>query len=142
MSQNNPDLSQLFTQLGLNFGDLTKGMAGVAKEFKSQATPQNFPNYYLVDVGEHYLYNFELPGYQKDNVTLARKGNSLHLSGVRVRDLFGGTMLRDESNCPDDFNREVTLANDCDQIVEASFQDGMLTVKISKVAEEEEVVIS
>jgi HSP20 family molecular chaperone IbpA len=101
-----------------------------------------FPKYYLVEHENKYIYNFKVPGYKKENIRLSKKGNNLMITGNMILHLDGGTIIKNECTDNNNFNRVVTLVGDCSQIDGATFNDGILSVTITRVTSDDEESVS
>jgi HSP20 family molecular chaperone IbpA len=127
-------LNEIFKQFGT-----TSGQLGQLGQFANLGnTKPKFPKYSLVEYDDNYIYNFEVPGYVKDDIKLVKKGYDLTITGNRIVDLNGGKVIYNEGNILNSFDRTISLVGNCSKISGAIFIDGILYVTISKVTKEDE----
>ncbi len=93
----------------------------------------------LADVEESddaYLVEVELPGVKREDVTLEVSGRRLTVSGERKeRERVG--ILRKRTRSVGRFEYQVTLPGEVDEAgVEASMDEGVLSVRVPKAASE------
>ena len=106
--------------------------------FEGEATPRMVsPAIDVSETGEHYLINAELPGVKRDEIELELHEGVLTIKGEKREERSG----EDEKNrwverTFGSFSRSLRLPQDADpQQVEASFEDGVLRIRVHKVAE-------
>lgn len=94
----------------------------------------------LVDVREdkeNFFIDAEIPGVKQDDIKLTVKDNRLTIQGERQTEKKEGTDYYRTERFYGSFTRSFTLPTSADpDKIEASFEDGLLTVKIAKKAEE------
>lgn len=94
----------------------------------------------LVDVREdkeNFFIDAEIPGVKQDDIKLTVKDNRFTIQGERQTEKKEGTDYYRTERFYGSFTRSFTLPTSADpDKIEASFEDGLLTVKIAKKAEE------
>ena len=86
----------------------------------------------VFDHGEVYSFEFALPGLTREEIHINLNGHALYLTGVRTALSDGGNGLRAER--PNGaFVRRLDLPPDsCVNEMQATFQDGVLQLRIPK----------
>jgi HSP20 family protein len=90
----------------------------------------------MMETPKEYVVRCELPGIHKENLDINLPGNTLKITGRRdeVHDGAGETYLWKERETGK-FTRTLRLLTAVEEgRVEATYQDGILTVKLPKVA--------
>jgi HSP20 family protein len=92
-----------------------------------------FPLVNVFSDNEGYVVRVEAPGLQLDHVTIESQGRTLTLKGERVlKTLEGGSFHRRERNSGT-FARSVQIPADGEvERAHASYQHGMLTIRVPK----------
>ncbi len=88
------------------------------------------------ETDEGYVVEVELPGVKKEDISIEVAGRRLTVSGERLeKDRVG--ILRRRTRSVGRFHYEVLLPGDVEDAgVEASLDEGVLTVRVPKVASE------
>ncbi len=107
-----------------NWRRSAKPPSGPGKRFTPFADVEETPDAYVVDI--------ELPGVKGDEVDIAIAGRRVSVSGERKEKERVGILRRRERTIGR-FSYDVTLPGDVDEDgVEASLNDGVLTVRLPK----------
>lgn len=94
------------------------------------------------DVGEEYVVTADLPGYDRDDLTVELTGNQLHIAADTEQDIQeeqtveGGRYVRRERR-HSSVSRTVRLPDPVDEeAVDATYTNGVLTVTLPKESAE------
>jgi len=91
----------------------------------------------LEETDDAYVLELELPGVRKSDVRVETQGRRITVSGERKERERTG-ILRRRTRVTGRFHYEVTLPGDIDMgEVEASMDEGVLTVRVPKAADEQ-----
>jgi len=98
---------------------------------------RNYPSMNVSESENHYLVSLELPGLDAKDVAIELMGNQLQISGERKweEEKKGKEFHRVESQYGS-FERSLTLPENARmdrESIEATFQKGMLEIKVPKV---------
>ncbi len=94
---------------------------------------QNLPNTNLYDAGENLEMKIEVPGIEKENLTVKIQGNYLEIGGERISDAPEGYTSHRVERGTTSFTRSFTLPSDVDSSrVEARLDNGLLTLILPK----------
>lgn len=87
-----------------------------------------------------YIITVEVPGMDKKDCSIEIEDETLILKGEKnVEEKQESEEKYVCERCYGSFRREIRLPSDCDiEKVEASYQDGILTISIGKIEEKEE----
>ncbi len=101
--------------------------------FFSDATPIKTD---IRETEEAYILDAELPGFSKDNIDITYENNVLTISanvesGMEESDEENGTYIRRERSTRS-FSRQFIVENIKSDEIDASFEDGVLTVELPK----------
>ena len=88
---------------------------------------------------DHYTLKMDLPGYQKEDVSISLNRGNLTISAKRNTSKEQGNILRQErftGNC----SRTFSIGKDVkDTDIHASFKDGILTITVPKQQQKKEL---
>jgi len=92
------------------------------------------PKVDISETAKEVRISVDLPGVQKNDIKLETSGNRLTLSGSRVKlELEQDELYRTEERPYGQFNRSIRLPKSAkEQEINASFNDGVLLIKIPK----------
>eukprot|EP01096_Ripella_sp_DP13-Kostka_P004294 TRINITY_DN16447_c0_g1_i1.p1 TRINITY_DN16447_c0_g1~~TRINITY_DN16447_c0_g1_i1.p1 ORF type:complete len:238 (+),score=117.48 TRINITY_DN16447_c0_g1_i1:66-779(+) len=102
------------------------------------------PNTDIIETDTHFLFQVELPGFSKTDVKLEIKEDTLRLTGERTKEstVEEGTYKRVERS-QGSFAREYPLPPNIDvSKVSASFENGLLEIKLPKAVTSPSQVIT
>lgn len=95
---------------------------------------QMTPRYNLVDCGDHFEYNFDVPGVNKEDIVINEKDGVLTVTGKRENkyvDKHDGYSYSETHH--GEFTRSVKLDDKCAlESLSASLTDGVLKVTVAK----------
>ena len=93
----------------------------------------NSPRTNLLESGDSFEVQAEVPGISKDDLNIKIQGNYLEISGKRAMDTPEGYKVHRNERGSSTFSRSFTLPNDVDaEKAEASLKDGILYLKLPK----------
>jgi HSP20 family protein len=125
------EMDQLFDQFRTNFDDLFWGpRENLLSSYQNRA-----PLTDVVDHGDHYEMNIEMPGITKDNVNIEVTSNTIEVSAEEkeTKDEKNKNWLRKERT-EKKFFRSMELPEEFKtDNVEAEIKNGVLTVMLPKV---------
>lgn len=125
------DIDQLFDQFRSNFDDLFWNPTTTMPTTYLDRTPLTD----VVDHGDHYEMNIEMPGITKDNINIEVTSNTVEISAEEqeTRDEKDKNWLRRERT-KKSFYRAMELPEEFKtDNVEAEIKDGVLSVMLPKV---------
>lgn len=123
------DLSALRDEMNRLFGTAAWHPA---RSVRRQATPVN-----VYDSGEEYLVLLEAPGADKEKFDLSLTAQTLVLRGAYPVSCPEGATIHRNERCSGTFERLVELPGKVDgDKVQASFENGILSVRVAKAEEE------
>ncbi|WP_136808959.1 Hsp20/alpha crystallin family protein [Desulfosediminicola flagellatus] len=92
-----------------------------------------FPKTNMYDNGDSFQVIAEVPGVNKEDLSIKVQGNYLELSGTRQSDAPEGFTIHRVERDQSTFSRSFTLAADVDaDKIEAVLKDGLLTLVLPK----------
>jgi HSP20 family molecular chaperone IbpA len=96
------------------------------------ADTDRFPARDVSDTGGEYLVEFDLPGLTQEEIHFSQRGDALYVTGVRTTPNHGESSLR--TGHPNGaFVRRLVLPSDsCRNEIQATFQDGVLRLRIPR----------
>lgn len=103
------------------------------------------PRTNMYDTGDALEVRMEVPGVQKDNLSIKLQGNYLEIRGERKADYPEGYTSHRVERGASSFTRSFTLPAEVDPVkVEATLKDGILTLVLGKSepAKPKQIVIS
>lgn len=93
----------------------------------------NSPRTNLLESGDSFEVQAEVPGISKDDLNIKIQGNYLEISGKRAVDTPEGYKVHRNERGSSTFSRSFTLPNDVDaEKAEASLKDGILYLTLPK----------
>ncbi|MBU1194383.1 MAG: Hsp20/alpha crystallin family protein [Proteobacteria bacterium] len=93
----------------------------------------NSPRTNLLENGDRFEVQAEVPGISKDNLDIKIQGNYLEISGKRQIDIPEGYKIHRNERGTAAFSRSFTLPDDVDsEKVEATIKDGILYLSLPK----------
>ena len=93
----------------------------------------NSPRTNLLDNGDSFEVQAEVPGISKDDLNIKIQGNYLEIGGKRSVDTPDGYKTHRNERGENTFSRSFTLPDDVDaDKVEATLKDGILLLKLPK----------
>jgi HSP20 family protein len=96
-----------------------------------------FPALNVFTEKDSYVVRMELPGLAPENIVIGRQGKTLRIEGKRERPAAGEGSLHRRERWSGEFTRSLQLPEDLDlDKTEASYRNGILTVRIPKREEE------
>ncbi|SDU20731.1 Hsp20/alpha crystallin family protein [Desulfobacula phenolica] len=107
--------------------------------------PSNSPRTNLLENGDNFEVQTEIPGISKDDLNIKIQGNYLEISGKRSVDTPEGYKTHCRERCGSTFSRSFTLPDDVNaDKVEATLKDGILylTLPKSEVANPKQITIN
>lgn len=105
----------------------------------------NSPRTNLLDSGDNFEVQAEVPGISKDDLNIRIQGNYLEISGKRSVDTPDGYKIHRNERGGSTFSRSFTLPDDVDsEKVEATLKDGVLylTLPKSEAAKPKQITIN
>lgn len=124
-----------------DFENLFKGFSdpfeGVRSRLPAAFQARNFPAMNVSEAEKHFTVSVELPGMEVKDINIDVMGNQLTISGERKweEEKKGKEYHRIESQYGS-FSRSLTLPENLRldrESIEATFQNGMLEIKVPKV---------
>lgn len=129
MSNLNIDLEKQLSQLGKDIQGFVERMVPLNVE-----TGDFKPDCDIVESKETYSLFVDLPGMKKKDIKITQKDRILTVSGERELFLEDDEELKRSERTQGSFSRSFALPENADVTsVEATFNDGVLQVKISKL---------
>lgn len=112
-----------------------------SRPFGIEGAPRGYdftPSMNISETDKAYVVEAELPGVKKEDVHVSVDSGVLTISGERRHELEDKTARRHRVECAyGSFMRRLALPEDVStDDIEASYRDGMLTVKLNKLAPE------
>jgi HSP20 family protein len=93
----------------------------------------NSPRTNLLENGDHFEVQAEVPGISKDDLNIKIQGNYLEISGTRNFESPEGYKVHRNERIANTFSRSFTLPDDVDaEKVEAALKDGILYLTLPK----------
>jgi HSP20 family protein len=92
------------------------------------------------DTGEEYLFECDLPGLTQEEIHFSQRGDALYVTGVRTTQSHGGSSLRNERPNGAFVRRLVLPPDSCRHEIQATFQDGVLRLRIPREKPQNEVL--
>jgi len=93
----------------------------------------NSPRTNLYENGDNFEIRTEVPGIQKDDLSVRIQGNYLEISGSRTSEAPDGYKVHRAERGTNTFSRSFTLPDDVDaEKVEAKLKDGILSLTLPK----------
>lgn len=97
------------------------------------ASVSNSPRTNLLDIGDRFEVQAEVPGISKDDLNIKIQGNYLEISGKRQIDTPEGYKVHRNERGTSTFSRSLTLPDNVDaEKVEAAIKDGILYLSLPK----------
>jgi HSP20 family protein len=123
------DINSRFGQLIQSFFGDTAGLAGLG------GTSAMVPPVDVEETDSAYIVDVDLPNVNPDNVTIEMRGEELRIAGTFEQSDRGGIMRR-KNRQGGEFEYVVDLPSDIDSDrVEATYDNGVLTVTVGKTAD-------
>ncbi len=135
-----PEMRRMEERMNKIFGE------GFNRSVQSRGFSSSANNFFIPDIDlkeedTHYVIKMDLPGMDKDKISVEIKGRALVISGERksvIEDKDGDKLRRQEINYGS-FSRQIPLpSNIKEDDVAADYKDGVLTVKIGRTEKPEE----
>ena len=102
----------------------------------------NTPNVDILENENNYMLNFEVPGISKDEIKIWIENDLLILSGEKKSSYDDKNTRHYGERSFGKFERSFWLPNDADrESIKAEYENGILTVTVSKTAEAKPKVI-
>ena len=121
-----------------DFDRLFLGFDRVKNELANHGTPNNYPRYNIVKgKADNYRIEMDLVGWHKDNISVCQDGNSLTIEGVEKEGLMSEEHYVYKGISGKNFRRVFTLGEYV-KVADARYENGLLVVKLSVEAPEEE----
>lgn len=125
------EIEQLQDQMGQIISGFLRDPMGV---LGSQQPPVWVPPVDIEETDDSYVLEVDLPGANRDDVNVELRDNEVRITGAIEQKQRTG-VLRRQTRRSGQFELVVSLPGDVDQDkVEASLQDGVLTVRVGKAA--------
>ncbi|HCT79688.1 MAG TPA: heat-shock protein Hsp20 [Micromonosporaceae bacterium] len=121
--------SELFRDVDAIFSRMLRGldMPGTSRWPQSFAPPVD-----IEETEDAYIFEFDLPGVRRDDITIDVGQQELHISGQIVEKERKG-ILRHKTRRTGSFDYRVALPSGIDSDrVQATFKDGVLTVTVPR----------
>jgi len=96
-------------------------------------------DYELIENDNEYIFNIYVPGIKKEDIGLDLKNNVLTVKAVRKYDEKTKRMINNIKY--GEFETIYTLPDDAGENVDASLQEGVLTIKINKQSKRKQIEI-
>jgi len=92
-----------------------------------------FPPINVFRQGNDFLAIIEMPGVNKDDLTLEVRGNAIRISGKKAIDYGGNASVHRRERVAGSFDRTITLPVqlDPDRVI-AEYRDGVLTLSLPR----------
>ena len=104
------------------------GLQGMARR-----VPAKYPALNIAETDEAFFVEAEIPGVRKDNLEISVAGKELIISGERKENVPGNASAHRRETAHGKFTRTLHFRDDVDAgAVEATFKDGVLTLKLPK----------
>lgn len=118
------------------FEDFEKEMMNMwPAQYRGAAWPEFSPAYEVNDKGEHYMMSFDLPGLNKDDISIEVKNGKLHVSGERRSENKEGDY---SEKVYGSFERILSLPEGVnEEDLQARYEDGVLLIAVPKAVEKE-----
>ena len=115
-------------------GEIVEGVRALAPK-----TVSRFPRYDLVETGDEFALQFDLPGLSRDELDINTEGDQVIISGDRKRPApSAGEQVRRTERPFGTFSRSVRVPADVDlDGVRARLANGVLTVTLPKQADKQ-----
>lgn len=98
--------------------------------------PTSAPQYDVIENDNEYILEFMLPGFEKDSVSINVEEDTLFIEGERKAD--ENVKYNRKGSFYGKFKRSFTLPENVEtNEIDASFQDGVLSIKLPKRSEKE-----
>ena len=95
-----------------------------------------FPPINVFNDGDGYIARLEVPGVAPEEITIETQGQTLQISGKRETPLPDGASFHRHERSDGQFSRSLQFPTDLDLTkAEASYKNGMLTIRIPKKEE-------
>ena len=91
-----------------------------------------FPAVDVSDTGGEYLFEFDLPGLNLEDIQISRDDAALYLNGERKTMRYGGKSLRAERPAGTFVRRIVLPADACSEEIHAILQNGVLELHVPR----------
>jgi HSP20 family protein len=89
------------------------------------------PQYDIVENENNYIINFMLPGFEKKDISIDIKDNTLQIIGERKINENNNYLYK--GSFYGEFNKSFTLSDDINiNEIDASFENGILSIKVPK----------
>ena len=128
-SANLPELMKVIKQNGIGMDDY------LDRFFNSDFPQSNYPPYNLVQLNNHESrLEIALAGFKKDELQVFTEFGKLHVQGTKKESEDNGTFAH-KGLAQRSFQRVWTLSDDT-EIRSVKFEDGLLSVELSKIVPE------
>ncbi len=139
------EINNMFSAMDL----LRNRMDKIFKNFDSSflndpvfSIPSNTPKTNLIEDGDHFEVQAELPGVSKEALDIKIQGKYLEISGERTIDTPEGYKVHRSERVGSTFSKSFTLPDNVDaDKVDATLKDGILYLNLPKLEAEKPKMI-
>lgn len=118
--------------VGLGFLPLAEEGSRSARELRGIPPVARLPSVALVDAGDQYILQAELPGVRKDDLDILVSDRTITVSGQERLDLGEGALLLSE-RLPTLYRRTLQFPGEVHSSqTQATLKDGVLTIRVPK----------
>lgn len=132
-----PALANPFADLESRHRELLRFLDAAAAESSNEVTAGVFPPLNLTQDDNHFYLRAEIPGIRPTDLTITALRNRISISGRReIPAEHERVSYHRKERADGEFNRTIALPTDIDaEDIEARCADGILSLKVAKVAE-------
>lgn len=126
-------LDELRRRMDYVFGDLERG---VDRGARGMLATREWPRTVIQDEGEQLVLQALVPGVDEADLEMTATADTITLSGERISEMPEGYSVHRQERGSIKFARSFTLPTKIDpEQIEASCENGVLTVRLGKAAE-------
>lgn len=132
-----PALTNPFAELDSRRHEMLRLLDSIAGQPFGEATPGVFPPMNITQDDNHFYVRAEVPGIRASDLSISAVRNRISISGRReIPQEHERVSYHRKERADGTFDRTITLPTEIDaERVDARYADGILTLKVAKVAE-------
>ncbi len=103
--------------------------------------PNHIPSLEMIEEKDQYFINTEIPGVEKDNISINLNDNILIIKGEKkekIEKIDENTEIYYSEISYGNFRREIQIPNNVDKLkIDATYNDGVLKISLPKLQKKE-----
>ena len=131
------EINNMFSAMDLLRNRMDKVFEGFDSSFLNDpvfSIPSNSPRTNLLEGGDHFEVQAEVPGVSKEDLNIKIQGKYLEISGERTVDVPEGYKIHRSERVGSSFSKSFTLPDNVDaDNVDGTLKDGILYLNLPKL---------